>query len=86
MSNRFPTLLEDGTLIIRASSTPGLADCTLIIRASSTPGLADCTRRTVARAFSELVESKGYKLREIEPHIGAAVDCRAAYREWVLEP
>ena len=58
MSNRFPTLLEDGTLIIRASSTPG------------TP---DCTRRTVARAFPELVESKGYKLREIEPHVGAAV-------------
>ena len=58
MSNRFPTLLEDGTLIIRASSTPGLADC---------------TRRTVARAFPELVEKAGYKLREIEPHIGAAV-------------
>lgn len=58
MSNRFPTLLDDGTLIIRASSTPGLSDC---------------ERRTVARGFPELLSKLGYSLREIEPHIGAAV-------------
>lgn len=58
MSNQFPTLLPDGTLIIRASSTPGLSDC---------------ERRTVARSFPELLKSLGYELRETMPHIGAAV-------------
>jgi hypothetical protein len=58
MSNQFPTLLDDGTLIIRASSTPSLSDC---------------ERRTVARGFPELLKSLGYELREVIPHIGAAV-------------
>ncbi len=58
MSNQFPTMLDDGTLIIRASSTSSLSDC---------------ERRTVARSFPELLKSLGYQLRDVIPHIGAAV-------------
>ncbi len=44
-----------------------------VIRASSTSSYADCPRRGAARSFRDLVESFGFSLRSLPPHIGAVI-------------
>lgn len=43
------------------------------IRASMLPAWPDCPRRSAAKAFRKMIERQGFKLRELQPSIGAAV-------------
>lgn len=44
-----------------------------VIRASYTSSYPDCARRGAARMFSAEIESMGFPLRRLPPHIGAVV-------------
>ena len=48
-------------------------DGTIVIRASSTSDYPDCCRRVAAKLWPQIVASAGYDLRETVPSVGAAV-------------
>lgn len=45
----------------------------VVIRASGLPQYTDCPRRSIARAYPEMVAAAGYELRKLPPSIGAVV-------------
>jgi len=43
------------------------------IRSSMLPSWQDCPRRSAAKSYRKMIERQGFKLRELQPSIGAAV-------------
>jgi hypothetical protein len=45
----------------------------IVIRPSSLTSYPDCARRTIARTMPLMVEDAGFKLRQVDSHIGACI-------------